>query len=113
MSERSRAWLLTCGHKLELNRWQEALTDRDEIPDLARCNFCGREGRVKHIVDAPGHGEYKRADYVQILRTPQGAWRWERRGESHGELVDASIDFRFERDAVLDAGAANRDFDRR
>lgn len=108
-----RSWILVCGHKRELNRWEEMLTDRHEIPEEAECNFCGGHGAVQHVAAAPSQGEYKLGDTASVYRVEGGLFRWERRGR-RGELVDVSEDFRYERDAVMDAGAHNRDvFDRR
>lgn len=108
-----QAWLLECGHKFELNLWQQTLTDRGEAPDSAECNFCGKRSEIEHVVDRPGQGEYKLGDKVQIVETDEGLYRWERRGKV-GELVDVSVDFQYERDALTDAFGSNQDaFDRR
>ncbi len=105
--------MLDCGHKFELNRWQEILTDRNEVPESAVCNFCGRQQAVQYVAAAPTQGEYKLGDAAYVFETENGMWRWERRGKL-GDFVDVSEDFAHERDATVDAGAHNLDnFDRR
>ena len=109
----TRAWLLSCGHKFEINKWQEILTDGGDLPERAKCAFCGSEQSVDHVASAPERGEYRLGDTVLVDEVDPGVWRWTRRGR-FGELVDVSENFDYERDAILGAAARNHDaMDRR